>query len=270
MEEIGKPNTPLHNKKVLRRLEKYIFPVLGSCPINEVKPLQLMPPLRALVARGKVETAKRVRGVCSQVFRYGVALGLCEFDPAASVKELLPRPVQGQRAAILDEAEIGNLLCAIDDAQGDISMRYALRLMPYVFLRSSELRCAVWEEIDFEKALWTIPAARMKKRREHIVPLARQVVALLKELYSYTGDSKFLLPSPFSSTKPISDVGLLNTLRRLGYRKGEMDIHVFRSIASTHLNELGFDKDAIEIQLAQIYHIILFINMIMIQLLNSL
>ena len=142
------------------------------------------------------------------------------------------------------------MLRSIDEYPGDISTRYALRILPYVFVRSSELRCATWAEIDMDKAEWVIPAGRMKMRIAHVVPLAPQVVKLLTELRHWTGEGSLLFPSPYSASRSISDVGLLNALRRLGYGREEMCIHGFRTTASTLLNEQGFRPDVIEIQLA--------------------
>ena len=138
----------------------------------------------------------------------------------------------------------------MDGYPGDISIKFALRIMPYVFVRSGELRAAEWTEFDFDKAEWIIPTERMKMRRPHIVPLAQQVVKLAQELNGYTGGGQYVFPSPFSASRYITDVGLLNGLRRLGYGRSEMTIHGFRSIASTLLNEQGYRPDVIEVQLA--------------------
>ena len=129
-------------------------------------------------------------------------------------------------------------------------MKSALQILPYIFIRSGELRCAEWSDIDFEKAEWRIPASRVKIKEQHIIPLANQVTERLKELHLCSGHSKYLFPSQWSNTKPISDMGLLNALRRMGYAKGEMTVHGFRSMASTLLNERGYNRDWIERQLA--------------------
>jgi len=153
-------------------------------------------------------------------------------------------------AAITDPEKIGHLLRAIDGYQGDVSITYAMRILPYVFVRSQEIRGAEWTEISFDAAEWTIPAGRMKMRQQHVVPLARQVVSLFMALREHSGAGRLVFPSPFSATRCISDMGLLNALRRMGYVKGEMTIHGFRSMASTRLNEMGYRADVIEAQLA--------------------
>ena len=154
---------------------------------------------------------------------------------------------------ILDPKKIGQLLRDIDEYSFSISVRYALKLMPYLFVRSNELRNATWDEFDFENALWHIPAARMKMKSAHIVPLSRQVIALLKELQTWTGHLELLFSSPQSNTRAITDVGLLNALRRMGYERDEMCIHGFRSIASTLLNESGkYRAEVIESALAHV------------------
>jgi integrase len=148
-------------------------------------------------------------------------------------------------------------LRAIDEYEGTMSVRYALKILPYVFLRNSELRGAEWREIDFDRALWTVPPSRkdkddtgMKMRVLHVVPLARQVVGLFRDLHMFTGSGPVCFPSPQSKSQCISDVGLLNALRRMGYSKDEMTVHGFRAMFSTMFNEQGFDPDHIEKQLA--------------------
>lgn len=176
---------------------------------------------------------------------------ICKFDVAAGLHEALPPiPKDRHHATITDPAAIGRLLQAIDGYQGDPITRHALQTLPYLFVRSVELRGAAWAEIDIARAEWLIPAGRMKMRRPHIVPLARQVLGLLESLREYSGRSLLLFPSPFTMTRCMSNMGLLNALRRMGYTKGEMTIHGFRSMASTLLNEQGYRPDIIEAQLA--------------------
>ncbi len=160
-----------------------------------------------------------------------------------------PRKVT-HRAAITDPKKVSQLLCEIDDYDGYFPLVCALKLAPPVFTRPTDLRAAEWKEFDFEKAEWRIPAERMKMRETHIVPLSRQAVVILEELRKFSGGDKFLFPSIRSSVRPISDATMLNALRRMGYEKHEMSVHGFRSIASTLLNELGYNSDWIERQLA--------------------
>ncbi|MDL2216837.1 integrase arm-type DNA-binding domain-containing protein, partial [Desulfovibrio sp. OttesenSCG-928-M14] len=239
-----------HQKKILSRLENQLFPHIGSKLFSELEPADFLAAIQKAEARGAIETAHRLAQLSGQVSRYARLAGHTRYDVAAGLTEALT-PVQvNHYAAITDPAQVGHLLCALDGYQGDITIQYALRILPYVFVRSGELRGALWSEIDMEAAEWTIPASRMKMKRLHIVPLARQVVKLLCELQPVTGDGAFVFPSMQSRGRHISDMGLLNALRRLGYGKGEMTVHGFRSMASTILNEQGYRPDVIEAALA--------------------
>lgn len=171
-------------------------------------------------------------------------------DAASHLSEALSAKPVRHHASITDPQEIGALLRAIDDYLGDVSISFALKILPYVFVRSSELRGATWAEIDLDRAEWLIPAERMKMRRPHFVPLARQVVALLRVLHNLTGNRELVFPGTASASRCISDMGLLNALRRMGYGRDEMTVHGFRSMASTRLNEMGYRPDVIEAQLA--------------------
>ena len=162
---------------------------------------------------------------------------------------LSPRKVT-HRAAVLEKEKVGQLLGTIDEYAGYFPLVCALKLAPMLFVRPTELRCATWQEFDLEAAEWRIPAERMKMRRTHIVPLSRQALTILKELKKFSGDGQYLFPSTRTETRPISDATMLKALRRMGYQKHEMSVHGFRSIASTLLNELGYNRDWIERQLA--------------------
>lgn len=233
-------------KMRLRCLEK-----LPEKPINEMQLEDFLPLLKDYENSGKIETCHRLSQIISQVCRYGRLMKFMTHDPLQDIKELLATPKNKPRAALLESEKIGRLLADINEYNGFSFIRYALKIMPYVFIRSSELRLATWDEINFKKAIWTIPAERMKMRRLHIVPLASQVLELFANLRKLN-KSNLCFPSPMSNTRPISDVGLLNALRRLGYSREEMCIHGFRAIASTHLNEMGFRPDIIEVQLAHV------------------
>ncbi len=242
--------SPRYAKQVMQRLESLVFPDLGARPIAELGVADFLATVRKTEARGCIEMAHRLARLCGQVTRYARIAGIVQADAASGLTEALaPRPTR-HHATITDPKEIGALLRAIDEYPGDVSTRYALKIMPYVFVRSSELRAASWTEFDLEGATWTIPAERMKKRRQHIVPLAPQVVTMFRELHDFTGNGVLAFPSTFSATRYLSDVGLLNALRRLGYARGVMTIHGFRGMASTLLNEQGFRPDVIEAQLA--------------------
>ena len=242
----------LYKRQTLARFENQIFPFMGDIPISKLRPSDILAGLRGVEERGSVDMAHRLASLIRQVCRYAVAAGYAEFNAASELTiAMTPKPKATPRAAILEPCRIGQLLRDIDEYQGSFSVKYALKLMPYLFVRSQELRNARWDEIDFDKAVWNIPAERMKMKVPHTVPLARQVVRLLTELYEWTGHTGLLFPSAQSNTRAITDVGLLNALRRMGYGRDEMCIHGFRSIASTHLNESGkWRPDVIEAALA--------------------
>lgn len=239
------------NKKAIWTLEVLLFPFIGHRPIDEIKPQDLLQILRRIEARGANETAHRAKSRASQVFRYAIATGRTERDPAADLRGALAPVVVTNRAALTDPVAIGGLLRAIDAYKGYPVTIAALKLAPLVFVRPGELRAAAWSEIDLDAAEWRIPAARMKMREEHIVPLARQAVAILRdELWPLTGKSSYLFPSVRSPKRPMSEVTVLAALRRMGYSRTEMTGHGFRALASTRLNEMGWPPDVIERQLA--------------------
>jgi integrase len=201
-------------------------------------------------SRGVAETAHRCLQYCVQIFRYAIATGRATHDECADLKGALQPSKRSHFSSLKTAGAVGELLRAIDVYNGNLIVKSALRIAPYVFVRPGELRHAEWDEIDLEKAAWRIPAEKMKMKQIHIVPLSRQVIEILKELKHYTGHGRYLFQSMRSCDRPISDVTLLAGLRRLGYSKEEMTVHGFRSIASTMLNEQGFNRDWIERQLA--------------------
>jgi integrase len=241
-----------HYKYLLtNRLKNQILPALGATPIDAIEPQGILALLHTVEERGAIEQAKRLGRIIKQVCSYAVACGYTKYNAASEIMGALSSAGEiKHRATLTKPQEVGALLRALDMYQGDISVCYALRILPYVFVRSQELRGARWEEIDFDKAEWVVPAERMKMKAAHVVPLARQVVKLFLELRSWSGGSALCFPSPWSKSRCISDVGLLNAIRRLGYGKDEMCIHGFRSMASTLLNEQGYRPDVIEAQLA--------------------
>lgn len=249
-EKFSKNWTSSHGERILRRLERDIFPWLGFRPIHEIKAPDLLDVLRRIEARGAVETAHRASQNCGQVFRYAVATGRAERDPSADLKGAIPPTKAKHHASITDPKEIGGLLRAIDGYEGGLIVRCALKLAPLVFVRPGELRRAEWKEINWEKAEWVIPSEKMKMREKHIVPLSHQALDVLKELQPLTGEGKYLFPSPRTDERPMSENAVLSALRRMGYRGDQMTGHGFRSMASTLLNEQGWNRDAIERQLA--------------------
>jgi integrase len=185
------------------------------------------------------------------VFRYAVATGRAERDPSMDLRGALTTPAVSHRPSVVEPVAIGGLLRAIDSFDGQPTTHAAQRLAPYVFVRPGELRCAEWNEFDLDAAVWRIPGSKMKMRRPFRVPLARQSLAILRDLRELTGSGRRLFPSVRTFTRPISENTLNAALRRLGYGSDEMCIHGFRRLASTRLNEMGrWNADAIERQLA--------------------
>lgn len=227
------------------------YPDIGERPIREISPPELLAVLRRVEARGRYESARRLRSTCGQVFRYAIATGRAERDPSTDLRGAITAPTVTHRAAVTDPKAIGALLRSIEGYEGQAVTLAALRLAPMVFVRPGELRRAEWSEIDLETAEWRIPAAKMKMRQPHRVPLSRQAVAILRDLRELTGHGRWVFPSVRSVARPMSENTLNAALRRLGYGKDEVTSHGFRSTAAVRLNESGrWNADAIERQLA--------------------
>jgi len=242
---------------LLARLEADIFSQIGSRPIADIYAPELLEVLRKVEQRGVIETARRLRQTCGQVFRYAIATGRAKHDPTAALRGALRSPgrPRGHKAMALNE--VPSFLAALDAYDGDQRTRLALRLVVLTFARTTELRAARWSEFENlgeAEPLWRIPAERMKMKREHIVPLAPQAVAALSELRNLPGAdaSPFLFPSP-SRQGCMSNNTMLYALYRMGYH-GRATVHGFRAVASTALNEMGFRPDLIERQLAHEEH----------------
>jgi integrase len=239
-----------HAEKILARLKNDIFPWIGKRPIAELTPVDILAVLRRIENRGAVETAHRAHQNCSQVFRYAIATGRTRSDASAGLRGALPPAAPKHHASITDPKEVGALLRAIRSYNGAFVTACALKLAPLVFLRPGELRHAEWSEINLETTEWRIPAAKMKMRQVHIVPLSTQAVAILRDIQPLTGRRQYVFPSVRTADRPMSENTILAALRRLGYEKDEMTGHGFRSMASTLLNENEWNADAIERQLA--------------------
>ena len=239
-----------HASRIIRRLELNIFPWLGSAPIETIAAAELLKVIRRIESRGAIETAHRVLANCGQIFRYAIATARASRDLAADLRGALPPTQEIHHASITDPKKVGELLRDIEGYKGAFVTKCALRLAPLVFLRPTELRHAEWSEIDFNKAEWRIPASKMKMKAVHIVPLSTQARAILLEIQPLTGQGRYVFPSVRSNSRAMSENTVLAAIRRLGYAKGEMTGHGFRSMASTLLNEQGFNRDAIERQLA--------------------
>jgi integrase len=226
---------------------------IGTRPIAELKAPDILVPLRKAESRGRHETARRMRAVIGEVFRYAVATGRAENDPTGGLKGALTTPTVQHRAAIIEPKAFGALLRAIPEYQGAPETAAALKLLPLMLVRPGELRQAEWPEFDFESAIWSIPASRMKMRRPHRVPLSPQAIAILRELHRLTGKGTYIFPSIRSTARPMSENTINAALRRLGFTKDEMTGHGFRSSGSSILNESGlWNPDAIERQLAHV------------------
>jgi integrase len=229
-------------------------PILGHRPISEITAAEVLAVLQPIDQRGRHETAKKLRGFVGQVIRHAIATQRCENDPTGGLRGALTAPRVQHRAAITDEKGFGALLRALESYQGQPETRIALQLLAFTFVRSGELRNASWGEFDLDKAVWSIPAGRMKMKRPHRVPLAPQVIALLEELRSISlGRGPLLFPGQRSAERPISENTFNAALRRLGYGKEEVTAHGFRATASSMLNESRlWSEDAIERQLAHL------------------
>ncbi|MBN1586031.1 MAG: tyrosine-type recombinase/integrase [Candidatus Omnitrophica bacterium] len=245
------PNwAPTHASRIIMRLQNDVFPILGKVPIGEIIAPQFLEVLRRIEARGKIETAHRVRQSCGQVFRYAIATGRAARDVSADLKGALPPVKERHHPSITDPKEIGALLRAIDGYTGWVVAKAALKLAPLVFVRPGALRRVEWSEIDFKAQEWRIPAEKMKLRRLHIVPLSRQSLKILRELQPHTGQEKYLFPGIRMNGRPMSVNTVNAVLRQMGYEQDEMTGHGFRSMAATRLNEKGYNRDWIERQMA--------------------
>lgn len=237
------PATIVKRRWFLKLLEKAI----GNRPISEIQPFEVLNAVRPYEAAKNDEKAHRTLQFAGQVFRYAVATQLAKSDPTRDLRGALASRKPKHHAAILEPKRVGELLRAIDGYEGQPITQIALKLSPLLFVRPGELRRAEWEEIDMEAAVWRIPAAKMKGRIEHAVPLARQALSLMEMAYGLTGGGKYVFPSLRTPTMPMSENTVNAALRRLGYSGDEMTAHGFRAIASTLLNESGlWSPDAIE------------------------
>jgi integrase len=230
-----------------RWLLSKLSPALGSRAISEISPHELLAVLKSSERAGHRETARRLRSFASRVFRYAVATARATVDPAQPLLGALVAPVAKHHAAITDPIAFGKLLRAIEGYSGQPVTRLALRFTPHVYQRPGEVRKAEWSEIEFDKAVWTIPAERMKQRQPHRVPLSRQALAILREAAELSGGGRYIFPKLGSPLKPMCENAINGALRRMGYRAHEMTAHGFRSTASSLLNESGkWSADAIE------------------------
>jgi integrase len=240
---------PRHTERVTRSLELDIFPVIGNIPISQIDSVLLRSAIDPIQCRGALDIASRVRQRCSAVFNYGMAIGACTSDPAEPLKVVMESPTK-KHFPSLSAKEMPEFLSKVRAYNCNVQTRLSVRFLLLTFVRTTELIGARWDEIDFEEAIWNIPAERMKERRGHFVPLSTQSLDCLHQLHSITGHSDLLFPKRGSSREPMSNSTILRVIDRIGY-KGRMTGHGVRSVASSVLNESGlFDFDAIERQLS--------------------
>jgi integrase len=240
-----------HAQNIIRSLERDVFSYIGLKPISEVNAQDIVKLLTIIESRGAYDVAKRTCQRCEAVFDYAITKGLCDLNPAIGRAKFIKKRKTKNRPH-LKENQLPDFLNKLDHYHGRNYIRYAAHLLVLTFLRPGELRCGLWQEIDFQKEEWRIPAERMKMDRDHVVPLSRQALGILKKLHAITGHSDFLFPSVITPHKPISDVTLIKVLRVMGYKSGELVPHGFRHTASTILNEHRHAYDVIERQLAHI------------------
>ena len=238
-----------HADKIINRLENDVFPWIGSKPIADIKPVELLAVIRRTESRGALDTAHRVKQNCGQVFRYAVATGRAERDPSQDLRGAIPSAKKNHFASITDPMQVAELLRAIQAFRGTFVVQSALRLSPLLFVRPGELRRAEWKDLDLDKAEWRYFVTKTKT--EHSVPLAAQAVAMLRDLYALTGHGRYVFPGR-DPQKPMSDAAVNAALRRMGYdTKTEITGHGFRAMARTILaEELHQKPEVIEHQLA--------------------
>ena len=245
--------SPRHVDTVMRRLEADVFPVIGHKFIDAITAAEIRELILPIETRGARDVAKRAHETIGQIFRYAIANGLATRNPAADFKPRdVLKPAEEENFARVEAKDLPALLLKMWEYEGDILTIYALQLMAYLWVRTSELIEAEWPEFDLDRARWEIPPERMKKKRPHIVPLPTQAVAILRILHWRTGRGKKVFPGANDKEKTMSNNTILFALYRLGY-KGEMTGHGFRGVASTVLYDSGqFEEDWIEMQLAHV------------------
>lgn len=237
-------------EEMIKTFEADVFPYIGSRPIAEIKPMELLAVLSILEERGANEKLRKVRQRCGEVWKYAIVTGRAEYNPAPDLSSAFA-PHQKEHYAFLKPAELPEFFRALNAYTGSILVRLAMRLQIITGLRPGELRKGEWSEIDFDKKLWEVPAERMKKRRPHCVPLPRQAIEVLEQLKTITGQYRNIFPGRNQHSKPMSEMAMTVLIRRIGYA-GRVTGHGFRHTMSTILHEQGFNTAWIEIQLAHV------------------
>lgn len=237
-----------YSEAMVERLKRHVFPKVGHRPIKDITAPEFLTVVRVVEKQGSLDLAQRLMQASAQIFRYAVATGRAERNPLVDLKGALKPPVR-KHQAYLKESELPEYLAKLEAYDGSIQTKLALKFLLLTFVRTTELRAASWEEIDFDKAEWRIPAERMKMREQHIVPLSKQAVAVLKELKSLTGQWSYVFANQHKPSGFMSENTMLYALYRMGYHSKATG-HGFRATASTILNEHGYEPSVIERQLA--------------------
>lgn len=241
-----------YREKQLVRLEKDILPYLGGQHISQITARETLIVCRRVEERGAIETAHKIKQICSQVFRYALGLGLVDSDPARDLKNVLAPIETKHMAALVDPQDVGGLMRAIHGFTGTPVVKAILIFSAYTFPRPIEVRHAEWKEIDFDNQVWRISPEKMKMRRRHLVPLSKQAAKVLADIKQLTGEGQYIFPGLRGKGKPISENTVNAALRRLGFDQTEQTHHGFRGTASTLLHELGWATEIIEMQLSHV------------------
>lgn len=251
-EELWAENT---RRTKLRRLEMYVFPVIGSMTLNEIGPITLLECIRKIEAAKAYDVARRMKQVISSVFKYAVLTGRVDGNPTLALEGAL-KPVKRGHFASISIKELPELLEMMDrnDARVFLQTRLAMELMLLTFVRTSELIKAQWDEFDLDEAMWIVPEERMKTRKEHMVPLSRQALAALRQLHDMTSTFKYVFPSQTNPRNHMSNNTIRTALVRMGYG-GKMTGHGFRALAMSAIKEkLGYRHEVVDRQLAHVHH----------------
>lgn len=239
-----------YREEMMRTFEKDVFPYIGHRPIKDIKPMELLAVLSKIETRGATEKVRKVRQRCGEVWKYAVVTGRAEYNPAPDLASAVA-PHEKEHYAFLTQDELPEFLRTLNTYAGSVIVKIAMQLLILTGVRPGELRQAEWQEFDFERKVWNVPAERMKMRRPHLVPLSSQAIDLLNQLKPMTGAGELLFPGRNNPKKPMSDMALTVLVRRIGYA-GRVTGHGFRHTMSTILHEQGFNSAWIELQLAHV------------------
>lgn len=242
--------TVAYRDEIIKTFEQDVFPFIGKRPVGEIKPLELLEVLRRIEKRGALEKTRKVRQRCGEVFRYAIITGRAEYNPAPDLAIALAIPKQ-KHHPFLSAEELPHFIRDLEAYTGSIITKNTTKIVMLTGVRTQEMRFSTWDEIDLEKAIWEIPAERMKMRRPHAVPLSTQVIELFKQLKPITGHYPYIFIGRNNRSKPISKESVTQVIELLGY-KGRATGHGFRHTMSTILHENGFDSAWIEMQLAHV------------------